>query len=228
MKNSSSCPALNRYHSFSELVNGFSSERELRERYNAHGVRTMLDLGMCVPLSGFQLHLHHHLQCYEGYDAAGPSACLSWFQGDFPGETGKGVAVYLAERCGVDVDLADRFLGANHIAWAAELESAKYDYRLKRYDLIVMSNSLHYLKAEYLRYVLRRVKAVCDATTKIYMLVKDNTDPMKQAGMTKDDLLTICSAFANEHSLHAYPPIPILDDLGLQKSDGSHHLWTNI
>jgi hypothetical protein len=228
MNEPSVCPALNRYHSFPKLVDNFSNELELRERFNSHRIRTMLDLGMCVPLSGFQLHLNHKLQSYEGYDAETPAVCLDWFKRDFAGETGKGVACYLAQYCGVEVDQADMFLGANSIAWGSKLESAKYEYLLERYDLVVMSNCLHYLKADHLRYVLRRVKAVCDAKTRIYMLVKENTEPMKQAGMTTDKLLEVCAAFAKELGLHEYPPVPVIGKDGMPTGDGPQHLWSNL
>jgi hypothetical protein len=91
------------------------------------------------------------------------------------------------------------------------------DFSGERYDLIILSNVLHYMYPHMIEHAFNKVRQLCHEHTLIYIRVKDD---FKGSKVSSEVLLRYCRAFADERGLTEYA--------GGLSDEGAAFTFTNI
>lgn len=98
-------------------------------------------------------------------------------------------------------------------------DALQYKPLLPKYDLIVLSHVLHYMRIEEVEGMLNHIEPYIHEKTKVYISVKDM---FSESPVSADDLLEACRRFAARHpSIQEYPG-PIFPN------DGRGYTFTNL
>lgn len=215
---------------FFELVQPNWMADSWRERFAAHKIKSVLDLGMFLPLAGFTLWCAHGLEHFEGYDRVAAREALSYAPMKNPSLKGASEFELLTSLCFRPDEEAEQFLGRAVLRWNYDLLIEKDYPRCSSYDLVVLSNLLHFLERPFRKVMFERLEIVWLSKPLVYIHVKEKANVALREGVRFDLLLEDCRGIAERLDLKEYGPFtPLVGQLDPSSdTEGRHYTWTNL
>lgn len=208
---------------FLDLITG-AIATELRQRLLRYAPKSAIDLGCGIGTTLVCLHYALGVDHLEGLELQSEAAILSCYNKDAQSE-GK-QEFNSVDECWLSVttdptDVRPRitdpkqFRGLLNVSFASPIGT--HEFGRDRYDIIIMSNVLHYLDGHNIDHAFYQIRRHSNEQSLIYLSIKDGFEGSK---LSSEELLRHCRSFAVERGLTEYGP--------RASNQGKAYTFTNI
>lgn len=216
--------------SFFQLVALFAMTDRWCERFRGHGITSVLELGMGDPLALLSLAECLGVDHVEGYDACSEEVGVARAKEKNHTLVGGTVKEMLQSFSATMPQQCRSAFPEPQLYWEFDLLKQPLVPNRAGYDLVVMSNLLHYWARRERQHVLGQISDVLKSSRFVYIHVKEKSTVARARNLNFEALREDCDQLAQELQLVHYGPFRPLGGINeaLDVEEGARHVWTNL
>ncbi len=200
------------------------------EHFQSLEIRSVLDLGMGDPITPIMMAAEYGATSVEGYDgcseAVGLNAALT-VNGDLKCGSLREVIDSFCPK--VAEQERDRIFRALELHWDHHLGLSGPFPKQEKYDLVILSNVMHYWVPKQVEFIMRKLRPVLAKSRYIYIHTMD-VSWAEKLGVSLDVVKDAAQKVAEGRDF--YVSGPFIPEVALQNPEkqdqGFHYTWTNL
>jgi SAM-dependent methyltransferase len=213
--------------SFDQLVNPLWSNEDSMSRIRQHRIKSVLDIGMGIGFTGMLLWKLYGIEHYVGLESCLEDECMNHGR-DKPYDKAITKEQLFDMVESHDSNLFSDFLRIADLQWGINVCKPGFQWPTTHFDLIVMSNVVHYWHDGDAKRILELMSSLYPMS-KVYIHLKDGCEWFSDVNIRPQSLIALCNEIADKYGWKYFGPFKPLETPGdMGKDEGYHHTWTNL